>query len=150
MPFQMVSFFAEVKIFRIWPKTMDYNKAFCPKLSSFFELFLLLTGRCYEAEICAILISLRCPFRWYPFLLKSKFSESGQKPWTIYNKAFCPKLSSFFELFLLLTGRCYKVEICAILISLRCPFRWYPFLLKSKFSESGQKPWTIIRRFVRN
>ena len=28
MPFRMVSFLAEVKIFRIWPKTMDYNKAF--------------------------------------------------------------------------------------------------------------------------
>ena len=24
----MVSFLAEVKIFRFWPKTMDYNKAF--------------------------------------------------------------------------------------------------------------------------
>ena len=24
----MVSFFAEVKIFRFWPNTMDYNKAF--------------------------------------------------------------------------------------------------------------------------
>ena len=24
----MVSFFAEVKFFRFWPKTMDYNKAF--------------------------------------------------------------------------------------------------------------------------
>ena len=23
----MVSFFAEVKVFRFWPKTMDYNKA---------------------------------------------------------------------------------------------------------------------------
>ena len=30
MPFHMVSFFAEVKIFRFWPKTMDYNKAFLP------------------------------------------------------------------------------------------------------------------------
>ena len=32
----MVSFLAEVKFFRFWPKTMDYNKAFRPKLSSFF------------------------------------------------------------------------------------------------------------------
>ena len=32
----MVSFLAKVKIFRFWPKTMDYNKVFCPKLSSFF------------------------------------------------------------------------------------------------------------------
>ena len=45
----MVSFFAEVKILRFWPKTMDYNKAFWPKSRSFFEVILLLTGRCYEA-----------------------------------------------------------------------------------------------------
>ena len=25
------SFLAKVKIFRFWPKTMDYNKAFLPK-----------------------------------------------------------------------------------------------------------------------
>ena len=31
MPFHMVSFLAKVKIFRFWPKTMDYNKAFLPK-----------------------------------------------------------------------------------------------------------------------
>ena len=28
MHFNMVSFLAKVKIFRFWPKTMDYNKAF--------------------------------------------------------------------------------------------------------------------------
>ena len=27
----MVSFLAKVKIFRFWPKTMDYNKAFLPR-----------------------------------------------------------------------------------------------------------------------
>ena len=79
----MVSFFAEVKIFRIWPKTMDYNKAFLPKSRCFSAVLLLHSGRCYEAEICAILFLLRCPFIWYPFLPKSKFSDFGQKPWTI-------------------------------------------------------------------
>ena len=63
----MVSFLAKVQIFSFWPKTMDYSQAFLPKLSSFFEAFLLLAGRCYEAEICAILLLLRCPFVWYPF-----------------------------------------------------------------------------------
>ena len=29
---------------------------------------------------------------------------------------------------------------------LRCPFIWYPFLPKSKFSDFGQKPWTIVWR----
>ena len=30
-PFIWCPFFAEVKFFRFWPKTMDYNKAFLPK-----------------------------------------------------------------------------------------------------------------------
>ena len=74
MPFYMVSFLAEVQIYSFWPKTMDYNKAFWPKSRSFFVVLLLLTGRCYEAEICAIVFLLRCPFIWYPFWPKSKFS----------------------------------------------------------------------------
>ena len=32
----MVSFLAEVKIFRFWPKTMDYNKAFFTKIDVIF------------------------------------------------------------------------------------------------------------------
>ena len=46
MLFPMVSFFSKVKISRLWSKTMDYSQAFCLKLSSFFVLLLLLTGRC--------------------------------------------------------------------------------------------------------
>ena len=45
---------------------------------------LLLAGRCYEADFFAILLSLICPFQWYPFLPKSKFSDSSRKPWIIY------------------------------------------------------------------
>ena len=56
----MVSFLAEVKIFSFWPKTMDYNKAFWPKSRSLFVVLLLHSGRCCEAEICAILFILRC------------------------------------------------------------------------------------------
>ena len=37
---------------------MDYNKAVWPKSSSFFVVLLLLNGRCYEAEICIILLLL--------------------------------------------------------------------------------------------
>ena len=51
MRFCMESFFAEVKIFHSTMKTMDYSKAFWPKLSSFFVVLLLRNGRCYEAEI---------------------------------------------------------------------------------------------------
>ena len=81
--YRLVSFLAKVKIFIFWLKTMDYSQAFLPKLSSFFEAFLLPAGRCYEAKICAILLLLRYPFVWYPFWPKSKISNSGQKPWTI-------------------------------------------------------------------
>ena len=61
----MVFFLAKVKMFKFWPKTMDYNKAFWPKLSLFFVVLLLCNGRCYEAEIGTNLLLLRCPFRWY-------------------------------------------------------------------------------------
>ena len=46
----MVSFFAEMKNFRLWPKTMDYSQGFGPKLRSFFVVLLLRTGRCCEAK----------------------------------------------------------------------------------------------------
>ena len=83
----MVSFFAEVKVFRFWPKTMDYNKAFRPKSRPFFAVFLLLTERCYRAEICAILLLMRCSFRWYPFFAKVKIFRFWPKTMD-YNKAF--------------------------------------------------------------
>ena len=38
-------------------------------------LLLLLAGTCYEAEICAVLLPLRCAFAWYDFLPKSKLSK---------------------------------------------------------------------------
>ena len=44
---------------------MDYNKAFWPKSRLFFVVLLLQNERCYEAEICAILLLLRCPFHWH-------------------------------------------------------------------------------------
>ena len=99
----MVSFFAEVKIFRFWPKTMDYNKAFCSKLSSFFVVLLLLTGRCYEAEVCTILLLLRCSFRWYPFFAEVKIFRFWPKTMD-YSQAFCPKLSSIIMAFVMWTG----------------------------------------------
>ena len=62
--FHMVLFFADVKIFRFWPKTMDYNKAFLLKSRRLSAVHLLHSGRCYEAESSAILLLLRCPFIW--------------------------------------------------------------------------------------
>ena len=82
----MVSFLAEVKFFRFWPKTMDYNKAFLPKSRRFSAVLLLHSGRCYEAEISAILILLRCPFIWYHFFAEVKICRFWPKtmdynPW---------------------------------------------------------------------
>ena len=54
----------------------------------------------------------------------------------------------FVVVLLLLTGRCYEAEICAILILLRCSFYWYHFRPKSKFSDFGQKPWAIVHGFI--
>ena len=82
----MDSFFAIVKIFRFWPKTMDYNKAFWPKSRSFFVVLLLQDGRCYEAEICTILLLLRCLSYGVLFGQSQKISDFGQKPWTIIRR----------------------------------------------------------------
>ena len=97
----------------------------------------------------SLMLLLRCSFHWYPFWPNSKFSDLGQKPWTIIRR-FCRNRGDFSAVLLLHSGRCYGAEICVILFLLRCPFIWYPFWPKSKFSDFGQKPWTIIRRFCRN
>ena len=143
----MVSFFAKVKNFRFWPKTMDYNKAFLPKSRCFSAVHLLHSGRCYGAEICIILFLLRCPFIWYPFFAKVKIFRFWPKTMD-YNKAFLPKSRCFSAVHLLHSGRCYGAEICIILFLLRCPFIWYPFWPKSKFSDFDQKPWTIVHGFI--
>ena len=72
----MVSFLAKVQIFNFWPKTVDYNysQVFWPKLRSFFDVFLLFTGRCYEAEflpLCSPLDVLLHGIVCF-FVLKSK------------------------------------------------------------------------------
>ena len=71
----MELFFAEVKIFIFRPKTMDYNKAFWPKLSSFFVVLLLRNGRCYEAEIWTILLLLTCTFAWNLFFCQGQIFQ---------------------------------------------------------------------------
>ena len=60
----------------------------CEKVGPYFAVLLLHSGRCYEAEICAILFLLRFPFIWYPFWPKSNFSVFGQKPWTIIRRFY--------------------------------------------------------------
>ena len=52
-----------------------------------------------------------------------------------------------FEAILLLAARCYETEFCAILFPFRSAFARNRFVLKSNFSISGRKPWTIVRGF---
>ena len=148
-PFIWYPFWPKSKFSDFGQKPWTIIRRFYQNRGDFLRSFLLHSGRCYEAEICAILFLLRCPFIWYPFWPKSKFSYFGQKPWTIIRR-FYRNRGDFLRSFLLHSGRCYEAEICAILFLLRCPFIWYPFWPKSKFSYFGQKPWTIIRRFYRN
>ena len=49
---------------------MDYR----PKIRSFLAVLLLNAGRCYEAEICAILLPFRIAVAWYEFFPSSKVS----------------------------------------------------------------------------
>ena len=44
-----------------------------------FRIHKLRTGKCYGAEICAILLLLRCSFFWNRFSAKLKFSDFGAK-----------------------------------------------------------------------
>ena len=130
---------------------MDYNTFLCTEIKVIFCGLLLHSGRCYEAEICAILFLLRCSLIWYHFLPKSNFSDFSQKPWTIIRR-FYRNRSDFLRSFYSTVESAMKLksDICAILFLMTCSFIWYHFLPKSKFSDFSQKPWTIIRRFYRN
>ena len=57
-------------------------------------VLLLLTGRCYEDEICAIMLLLRCPFRWYYFFPEMKIFRFWPKTMD-YSQAFRPKFPHF-------------------------------------------------------
>ena len=46
-------------------------------------VFLIQNRKCYESEICTILLRLRYAFAWYTFVAIVKISVSGKKPWTI-------------------------------------------------------------------
>ena len=150
MCFWLVSFFAKVKIFSFWPKTMDYSQAFLPKLSSFFELLLLLAGGCYEAGICTILLPFRCAFGYVSLFAEVKIFSFWPKIMD-YSQAFLPKLSSFFGVLLLLAGRCYEAEICAILLPFSCAFAWYPFFASQNVQFLAENHGLrIVRRFCQN
>ena len=123
----MVSLLAKVKFFRFWPKTMDYNKAFLPKSRSFFVVLLLHSGRFYGAEICTILFLLRCPFIWYPFWPKSKFSDFGLKPWTIIRRFYRNRGHSLWSFYSTVEGAMELKFACEM------HFHMVSFLVKVRF-----------------
>ena len=57
------------------------------------------------------------------------------------------KVSGPLYLLITPTRRCYEAKFYAVLVPLRCPFRWYPCSPKSFRSVFDQNPWTIVRRF---
>ena len=54
---------------------MDYSQAFRLKLRSFFAVLLLYSGRCYEAEICDIMLFLRRDFSMKSFFSRSQIFQ---------------------------------------------------------------------------
>ena len=62
---------------------IEYSKSHGFRSEATFLAMLLLAGRCYEAEICAVLLPLRCPFRWHPFAEIKLFSFWPKTIWTI-------------------------------------------------------------------
>ena len=95
-----------------------------------------------KAQICAILLLLRCTFRWHPAWPKSNFSFSGRKPWTIvrrFDQISFPTHNSSLE--------CATKLKLALIFSSYVPFQMASCLPKSEFSDSGRKPWTMVRCF---
>ena len=87
MLFLMKSFVAKVKDFIFRPKTMDYSKAFWPKLSSFFVVLLLRNGRCY-IQSCNLDHSaplyMHCCMEPFPAKVKisiSRLKTMDYSPW---------------------------------------------------------------------
>ena len=113
---------------------------------SLFVVLLLQNGRCYAAEICAILLLLKCTFRWNSFLPKSNFSDFGQKPWTIIRRFGRNRGQSLWSFYSKMEGA-MKLNLRHS-APLEMPFPMESFLPKSKFSFSGRKPWTIVHGLI--
>ena len=119
----------------------------CCVVQRFFLCFFLSVccARVVDTLVCKLQYLLSAPISIiflltlrYVFFPKSKLSKCRQG------------VDQIEVVILLLAGRCYEAEICAILLPLRCSFTWYNFLPKSNISDFGRKPWTIVRRFDQN
>ena len=121
--------------------------AFRSKLEYFVCLFVCLFVVYSPSQAWGSARLVSTPTCWCPLLRPCTQSSSLT---TIGRYIYIYATRHLVVVLLLHSGRCYEAEICTILFLLRCPFIWYPFWPKSKFSDFGQKPWTIIRRFCRN
>ena len=104
--------------------TMDYSQAFWPKSRPFFGVFLLFAGRCYEVEVCASVLLVRCSLQMVSFFCHIKMFSFWPKTMD-YSQAFWPKLRPFFVVFFLNSmevARKIKLQ-SVILLLLTCPFR---------------------------
>ena len=114
----------------------------CPPLASAFDVELTELSVAY-IETC-VLTAAFDTVRQYDIYrytcAKLKVSVSGQKPWTIVGR-----FDEFLYTLLSSQWKGYEADMCAILLLLRCSFRWYHVLPESDF---GQKPWTIVHGLV--
>ena len=96
---------------------------------------------CPHCNVCCILL-LFCPH----CNVRAWYRSSPIQYYFLWVKFQCV-LIKFIAPRELFNGRCYEVEICAILLPLRCPFRWFHCWPKSFPSDFGRKSWTIVRCF---
>ena len=114
-PFWLIPCFAEIDI---WPKTVDYSKAF---QSNFFLYQYSSLRRCYEPDICAILLLLRCLFCCYiPCLAEIKIVDFLPKTMDYIVRRFDP---TFFYSHNSSLEVAVRLMYSAILLLLRYPFR---------------------------
>ena len=94
-------------------------------------VFLLIVGRCYEAEICVILLRLDV-LRLVSFYPRSNFSISGRKPWTIVRR-FDRNRGYFIVVILFLAGRSYMCMKLKLRHSARLEIRFSPGILAENY-----------------
>ena len=146
MPFHMVSFLAKVKIFRFGQKPWTIIRRFYRNRGDFLRSFYSTVEGATKLKFASILFLLRCPFIWYPFWPKSKFSDFGQKPWTIIRR-FDRNRGHSLQVLLLHSGRCYEAEICVHSVPLEMPFHMVSFLAKVKIFRFWPKTMDYNKAF---
>ena len=114
--------FTEIEIFRFWPKNVDYSLGLVRRFIEFISALVTPHATKLKFGPACSKENIRHALHGASSTLRTCKSA------TLFFTKF--RIEVVFELFLLLTGRCYEAEFCDILLLLRCAFAWYPFLLK--------------------